>query len=95
VSKLILFDFNCPKDGLFEDMVNPEVRQVPCPKCGLASSRQLSAVRIGHMQMALSDSASPESIAKFDRAHRQQKEKEERSEREHGPMEYGPAPGAD
>lgn len=91
----MLFDFECPEHGLFEDLVNPDIRQAPCPRCGLTASRQLSAARIDHMKMAVSSSASPESIIKFDRAHRQQKAKEERCEREHGPMEYGAAPGAD
>jgi hypothetical protein len=95
MSKLICFDFECPTHGLFEDLVHPQVYAAQCPQCGLTGNRQLSAFRIGHMQMAGSASASPESILKFERAHRQQKAKEERCEREHGPMEYGPAPGAD
>jgi hypothetical protein len=44
------------------------------------------------MAMALSASASPESIAKFDRAHRQQKAKEERAYSNH--RDYGVAPGS-
>jgi hypothetical protein len=95
MSKLMMFDFECPTHGRFEDLVYPDVRQAPCPRCCLNASRQLSAPRINHMAMAASDSASPESILKFERAHKQQKAKEERSEREHGPMQYGPAPGAD
>lgn len=95
MSKLMFFDFECPEHGKFEDLVQPDIHQAPCPSCGLNSPRQLSTFRIGHMQMATSDSASPESIRKFERAHRQQKAKEERSEQEHGPMEYGKAPGSD
>ena len=91
----MLFDFECPEHGLFEDLVKPDIRHAPCPKCSLNAQRQLSGFRIDHMKMAGSDSASPESIIKFERAHKQQKAKEERSEREHGPMQYGPAPGAD
>lgn len=76
-------------------MVYPHVYEAHCPVCNQNAKRQIAAPRIGHMQMALSDSASPESIAKFDRAHRQQKAKEQKAEREHGEGEYGPRPGAD
>jgi hypothetical protein len=92
MSKLIMFDFECPAHGRFEDLVYPDVRQALCPRCGLTAPRQLSAFRINHMAMAVSNSASPESIAKFDRAHRQQKAKEEKSYAEHG--DYGPVAGA-
>lgn len=95
MSKLTLYDFECSTHGLFEDLVKPDVFQAPCPKCNRNAPRQIAAPRIGHLQMALSDSASPESIAKFDRAHRQQKAKEQKAEREHGEGEYGPRPGAD
>ena len=93
MSKLILFDFECPTHGLFEHMVYPHVHEARCPICNQTAKRQIAAPRIGHLQMALSDSASPESIAKFDRAHRQQKAKEQKAELEHG--DYGPRPGAD
>lgn len=93
MSKLILFDFECPSHGTFEELVNSQETETPCPECGLNAKRQLSAPRIGHMQMATSASASPESVAKWERAHRQQKAKEERSEREHG--DYGKPAGAD
>jgi hypothetical protein len=92
MSKLMLFDFECAEHGLFEDLVNPAVRQVPCPQCGLHSQRQLSAPRIDHMAMAMSPTASPESIRKWERAHRQQKAKEQRTYDRHG--DYGTAPGS-
>jgi hypothetical protein len=92
MSKLIFFDFECPEHGRFEDLVHPGTDQAPCPKCSLNAPRQLSTFRINHMAMAVSASASPESIAKFERAHRQQKAKEERCEAEHG--DYGRPPGS-
>lgn len=92
MSKLILFDFECPKHGYFEEMVYSHIHETPCPQCGLNASRQLSAPRIGHMTMATSASASPESIIKFDRAHRQQKAKEDKCYAEHG--DYGRPAGA-
>jgi hypothetical protein len=42
--------------------------------------------------MALSASASPESIEKFDKAHRQQKAKEQKSMDNNG--DYGRSPGS-
>jgi hypothetical protein len=95
VSKLILFDFECAEHGLFEDLVHPHIYEAPCPKCNRNAQRQISAPRIDHYHMALSPSASPESIAKFDRMHRERQEKETRSEAEHGDYQYGPAAGAD
>lgn len=91
MSKLILFDFDCPQHGLFEDMVYPGEFQAPCPKCGAPSPRQIAAPRIDRTAIALSGNASPESIAHFDRIHRSQRAKEERAYREHG--DYGTAPG--
>jgi hypothetical protein len=92
VSKLILFDFECPAHGLFEDMVHPEIRQALCPKCGLTAPRQLSSFRIDHMRMAGSASASPETCLKFARAHQQQKAKEEKCYAENG--DYGRPAGS-
>lgn len=79
-----MFDFECPEHGRFEDLVQPDVREAPCPKCTLSAPRQLSAFRINHMEMAVSASASPESLIKWERAHLQQKAKEEKQYREHG-----------
>jgi hypothetical protein len=84
MSKLIFFDFECAEHGIFEDLVHPDTRQAPCPKCSLPAERQLSKFRINHMAMAVSASASPESLVKWERAHRQQKAKEEKQYREHG-----------
>jgi hypothetical protein len=93
VSKLILFDFDCAAHGRFEELVKPDVMQAPCPVCVQNAPRQISAPRIDHYRMALSDSASPESIAKFDRMHRERKAKEDKAEAAHG--DYGHAAGAD
>jgi hypothetical protein len=91
----MFFEFECPEHGLFEDLVYPDMRQAPCLQCGLSSPRQLSAFRINHLEMATSGSASPESIKKFERAHRQQKAKETKSETNHGEADYGKSPGSD
>jgi putative FmdB family regulatory protein len=82
--KLMFFDFECPQHGAFEELVKPDIHTAPCPQCGTNAVRQISAPRIGHMQMATSASASPESIRKWERAHRQQKAKEEKQYASHG-----------
>lgn len=38
-------NFNCPKCGVFERLVNDEVKELNC-KCGELSSRTLSAPRV-------------------------------------------------
>lgn len=93
MSKLILFDFQCKKcERLFEDMAKPGEYWRQCPDCGGNAQRQLSAPRINHSAMALSDSASPASIDYFERSHKQQRAKEERSFARNG--DYGKAPGS-
>lgn len=70
MSKLIYFDFECPDGHTFEDLVDPEVREVTC-KCGKQGVRQLTAVRIDWRVMGV-DSDFPTAAAKWDRM---QKEK--------------------
>lgn len=91
--KLLMFDFLCPSDGAFEELVKSDVKQIPCPKCGVNAVRQISPVRIDKYAMSLQDGASPTSVDYFDRIHRERKAIEERCEREHG--DYGPAAGGD
>lgn len=84
MSKLIFFEFQCEEHGVFEDLVNPSCQTAPCPKCATNATRIMSAPRINHFAMAMSRSASPESIEKWDRAHRQQKAKEQKQFDAHG-----------
>lgn len=94
MSKLILFDFECQRCfHYFEDMVQPHVHEAPCPKCGYSASRQISPVRIDRSAIAMTKGASPESIAHFDRVHRERKAIEERTFERHG--DYGKPAGAD
>lgn len=93
MSKLMLFDFVCQQcDHVFEDMVHPHIHEAPCPKCAATASRQISAPRIDRSAIALTPGASPESIAHFDRIHRERKQIEERTYERHG--DYGTRPGA-
>lgn len=93
MSKLILFDFECPEHGVFEELVQPDIRQARCPRCDSAAPRILSPVRIDRMAMALQPGATESSIKHFERAHRQQKAIEDRKFRDHG--DYGSQPGSD
>jgi len=94
MSKFILFDFRCTKcTETFEDMVKPSEYWAACPKCGGNAQRTISPVRIDHYNMAMSPSASPESLRKFDRMHQQRKAKEEKTHRNHG--DYGKPAGGD
>lgn len=94
---MILHDFRCRRCGVTEEHgVDGAARitQVQCPHClGTAERVFLKAPSPDWLSLAQGESASPEAIDKFDRMHRQQKEKEERCMQEHG--DYGPRPGAD
>lgn len=94
MSKLIFYDFHCAAcKATFEDMVQPDVHQVECPQCGEQARRLVSTPRIDRTRIALTSGASPESIAHFDRIHRQRKAIEERNMQNHG--DYGKAAGSD
>lgn len=94
MSKLILWEFRCTKCGdAFEDLAKPDVYWSKCPKCGANARREITPVRIDRTRIAGTIGASPESINHFDRVHKQQKMKEERSKANHG--DYGKMPGSD
>ena len=94
MSKLILFDFKCTKCArAFEELVKPGDYWAPCPECGGNAQRQLCAPTIDYKSLALSEGATPTSIAKFDRVHQQRKRIEDRTFANHG--DYGKAPGSD
>lgn len=90
---LRLYDFECPQHGLFEDLVNTQTFECPCPKCNAPARRTISPVRINLLAMATSSSASPESINHFEKIHRQRKAIEDRCFADNG--DYGHAPGCD
>ena len=63
-----------------------------CGACGGVSHRViLRAAKPYWSRLAMGDSASPEAIDRFERMHKQQKAKEDKTYAEHG--DYGPAPG--
>lgn len=94
MSKLILFDFRCTKcEHVFEELVKPGEYWTQCPRCGSNAQRQMSTPRIDRTRIALTNNASPESIAHFERIHKQRTEKENRTFKEHG--DYGKPAGGD
>jgi putative FmdB family regulatory protein len=92
MSKLMLFDYECPACGQKAEALVHSYDTVEC-HCGTQMQKQISAVRIDRSAIALSPSASPESVAHFDRIHRERRAIEEKSQREHG--DYGKAAGSD
>jgi putative FmdB family regulatory protein len=89
-----LYDFECSSCGAqFEELVDADLKIQPCDKCGGWADRLVPAPRIDRSSIALSASASPESIAHFDRVHRERKAIEEKSMADHG--DYGKAAGSD
>lgn len=89
-----MFDFVCPAcKSTFEELVSSTADDVACPHCGHATTeRCISPVRIDRTAIALTAGASPESIAHFERIHRQQRTIEEKRYAEHG--DYGSRPGS-
>ncbi len=92
MSKFILFDFECPSGHRFEELVKPDMRQAPCPECGESAQRQISAVRIDKLAMAVNGD-SPTAVDYFDKVHRERRAIEERHHANHG--DYGKPAGAD
>lgn len=93
MSKLLMFDFTCTDCAkTFEDLAKPDEFGRKC-ECGGNAVRQIATPRIDHSAMAISDSASPGSVAHFDRLHRQQRAKEEKCFARNG--DYGKRPGTD
>lgn len=90
--KLMMFDFVCDNGHEFEDLIDPEYRTDAWCHCGAHASRVISPVRIDRSAIALTKGASPESIAHFERVHRERKAIEEKHKAEHG--DYGKPAGA-
>ena len=90
-----LYDTVCDSGHATEQMLALKDRDKPepCSECGKPTKRVLlRAPRIDWGRMAIKG-VSPEFGDRFDRIHKQQREKEERSLEVHG--DYGPRPGAD
>lgn len=92
---MIMHDHRCKECGsVTEALVQASVRSVSCQRCGGHATRViLKAPQPDWARLAMGDNASPEAIDRFERLHKQQREKEAETYKEHG--DYGPRPGAD
>lgn len=89
-----LYDFRCPQGHVTEALEKFETRTRPCLICDATAERVLLvAPKLDYGSMAQGESAGTTAIDKFERMHKQQRAKEEKSFAEHG--DYGPRPGAD
>ena len=88
-----LYDYRCPEGHIHEHLVPSDVRTVKCDTCGEEAPRVYLTLAKPHWSaLAQGDSASPEAISHFERAHKQQAAKEQKSLDNHD--DYGPRPGA-
>jgi putative FmdB family regulatory protein len=92
MSKLILYDFECPQCGaITEDMVKSDVRQTPCPECGSAANRLISTPRFDP-RMGLDPEGNPTMAARWAKVRKDRAKLEARHHKEHG---TDMTPGAD
>jgi len=90
---MILHDYRCESCGVVQErFVKAEEVVVGCDCGGIATRVILTAPQPDWAGLAMGDSASPEAIDRFERVHKQQRDKEAKTFKEHG--DYGPAPGS-
>ena len=91
---MILHDFRCEDCGVVtEHFCGRDDRVQVCPECsGLQHRVILQTAKPYWLKLAQGDNASPEAVDRFERMHKQQRDKEVRTLNEHG--DYGNAPGA-
>ena len=59
MSKFILFDFECEKGHLFEELVKPDVHALECPTCGKQAKRLVSAGHLDILGMGIYSNSFP------------------------------------
>lgn len=91
---MILHDFRCEEcDTVEEHYCSSGDELSICDACGGISHRVFKQLAKPHwLALAQGDNASPEAVDRFERMHKQQKAKEEKTFAEHG--DYGNAPGS-
>jgi len=91
---MILHDYRCVNCGLVQErFVKYEEKHICCHTCGEIADRViLKSPQPDWAGLAMGDSASPEAIDRFERNHKQQRDKEAKTFKEHG--DYGPTPGS-
>ena len=90
---LRVFEFQCPCGNIFDDLVQPDVKTLACPKCKRDSKRILSAPRFD-IRMGVDPVGNPTMGAKWARQHEQTRKIEEKRARDNGPGVWG-SNGAD
>lgn len=82
---MIVHDFRCESGHVSEHYVSRGTASVQCPTCQKpATLVYLTAPKLDWLGMAQGDNAGPEFIDRWDKIHRKEKEKEERTMQEHG-----------
>ena len=83
-----IHDFRCPAGHVHDALVKADVKVRECPECGNPAERVfLTTPTLNYLAMGAQENVSPEFQRKFDKMHRDQKAKEEKSLEEHG--DYG------
>lgn len=85
-----IHDFRCDAGHIHDALVKADDLTRECPECGnLAKRVFLKTPTMSILTMGAQKHVSPEFQDKFDKMHRDQKAKEEKSLKEHG--DYGPS----
>lgn len=89
-----IHDFRCRECQTVHDaIVHADQTARRCPECGnLADRVFLKVPTLNYLAMGAQKHVSPEFQDRFDKMHKDRKEKEEKCYEEHG--DYGPAAGA-
>ena len=88
-----LHDFRCPQGHVHEERVSSTTEFVLCDQCDATAERVFLVMpAFDYGRMAMGDGCET-AIARFEKQHKDQRAKEEKSMREHG--DYGVRPGSD
>lgn len=84
-----IHDYRCEAGHVHEALVKWDEDSHECPECGQTAKRVfLKLAGLNYLAMGTQKHVSPEFQDRFDKLHRDQKAKEEKSLKEHG--DYGP-----
>jgi putative FmdB family regulatory protein len=90
-----IYSYRCHGCGSSFDELKPmsERHEHPCPECGVTAKQRITPVAFDNLGMGV-DPDFATFGDRWERMHRDQKAKEEKSVGRHGPGEYGKAPGS-
>ena len=81
----MIFEFRCSAcDAITDELVQPEVHEIPCSACGAPAKRIISAVRIDWQSFVHGPNATTGAIDKWDRMRKQKVGIEKRNMERHG-----------